>query len=272
MSSSKLPVIISVPHGGTTIPWEVKTLCRAALPAILRDGDTWSRELYALKNQVLFYIDTDIARVAVDLNREPQDRPPQNPDGVVKTFTINGERVWHDPTGLSTETTDLLIQRYHAPYHKAIQEACRNSGAVLGLDCHSMLGLAPESGPNPFEPRPLICLSNRGDKWGHPAGEPITAPTELLAAMGESLAEQFKHEDVELKAQGPPVTLNHPFKGGYITRYHGNTSLIPWIQVEISRALYMPKKPCWTKKPDENVKKRLEDIRHKLFQGIKNIL
>lgn len=269
MSSVKLPVIISVPHGGTTIPREVQPLCRADLSAILRDGDTWSRDLYALEGRVLFYIDTEIARVAVDLNRGPGDRPPHNPDGVVKTFTINGEQVWYDLEGLSTEMTELLIHRYYFPYHRAIQEACKASEAVLGLDCHTMLGLAPESAPAPFEPRPLICLSNRGNEQGQPTGEPITAPAELLAALKDSLAQQFQHDDVELKADGPSVTLNHPFKGGYITQYHGNSGHIPWIQVEISRGLYMPEHPCWAEEPAEDIKKRLNDIKQKFYRGLK---
>lgn len=273
MNSGKLPVIISVPHGGTTIPGEVKSLCRADLPAILRDGDTWSRELYALKDQVLFYNDTHIARAAVDLNREPGDRPPVNPDGVVKTFTINGEQVWHDPAGLPGDKADLLIQRYHMPYHRTIQEACGNPEAVLGLDCHTMLGLAPAGNSDPFQPRPLLCLSNRGDIKGLPTGEePTTAPEGLLRALQSSLAEQFQHEDVQVKADGPPVTLNHPFRGGFITRYHGTTTPIPWIQVEISRALYMPENPCWTVKPPLEVMRRLKDIRTKFLKGLKKIL
>ncbi len=269
MSSIKLPVIISVPHGGTTIPREVQSLCRADLSAILRDGDTWSRDLYDLEGRVLFYIDTKIARVAIDLNRSPGDRPPQNTDGVVKTFTINGEQVWHNPEGLPPEMTELLINRYYFPYHRAIQEACKTSGAVLGLDCHTMLGLAPESAPAPFEPRPLICLSNRGNEQGQPTGEPITAPAELLAALQRSLAQQFQHNDVELKTVGPQVTLNQPFRGGYITLYHGNSGHIPWIQVEISRALYMPEHPCWTEEPADDIKKRLNDIRQKFYRGLK---
>jgi N-formylglutamate amidohydrolase len=32
---------------------------------------------------------------------------------------------------------------------------------------------------------------------------------------------------------GRPVTLNDPFKGGFITRSHANE--MPWIQIELSR-------------------------------------
>ena len=36
---------------------------------------------------------------------------------------------------------------------------------------------------------------------------------------------------------GNNVSVNHPFRGGYITRTHA--SELPWIQLEISRAPFM---------------------------------
>jgi formiminoglutamase len=34
------------------------------------------------------------------------------------------------------------------------------------------------------------------------------------------------------------VTINRPFKGGFITRHYGNNP-IPWIQIEMNRKLYL---------------------------------
>ena len=36
------------------------------------------------------------------------------------------------------------------------------------------------------------------------------------------------------------ISINHPFAGGYITRKYGSNPL-PWIQVELNRALYLKK-------------------------------
>lgn len=34
------------------------------------------------------------------------------------------------------------------------------------------------------------------------------------------------------------VTINNPFKGGFITRNYGNNPL-PWIQIEMNRKIYL---------------------------------
>ncbi|NIO15885.1 MAG: N-formylglutamate amidohydrolase, partial [Deltaproteobacteria bacterium] len=109
----RLPVVISVPHGGTAVPFEARHLMRLGIGEILIDGDTWARQLYDLFAHVASYVDTDIARAALDMNRSPGDRPPENPDGVVKTVTAGGIPVWDDPEGLSLQLADLLVKKYH---------------------------------------------------------------------------------------------------------------------------------------------------------------
>ena len=216
-----LPVYISVPHGGLWVPPEVKPYCRLDLPAILKDGDTWTYALYNLKGRVLAYARFPVARAVVDVNRAAGDRPPDNPDGVVKTVTVDNEPVWADPQGLSPEQVERLLERYYEPYHRRLSRASQNRNILLGLDCHTMLNRAPSIASRPSEQRPLVCLSNGGDERGEALdGEAVTAPPSLLRALGKALERQLEDKGLEMGV--PVVWLNRPFRGGHIIQRHGS--------------------------------------------------
>ena len=57
-----------------------------------------------------------IARAIVDVNRAPEDRPPKNQDGVVKTVTINGTPVYKGDKFPDDALIEELLQRYYYPY------------------------------------------------------------------------------------------------------------------------------------------------------------
>jgi N-formylglutamate amidohydrolase len=77
---------------------------------------------------------------------------------------------------------------------------------------------------NPGQPRPLICLCNRGDNRGMPTGRPITCPPEWIQALAESFRRVFANEG--------ELTLNNPFLGGYISQVHYEEKGISCIQIE----------------------------------------
>ncbi len=257
---ARLPMVISIPHGGIQIPPEVKSLCRLKLPDILRDGDTWAGHLYDLERRVFACHCFPVARAVADVNRAPDDRAPENPDGVVKSLTVDYNPIWKDPAGLPDRLTELLLQRHYYPYHGYLEAAVRNRHILLGLDCHSMLERAPQlkGRDEPGERRPLVCLSNRGDEKGEALDEPVTAPPELIRSLAGILERRLK--DLGYNQEGPLVSLNKPFKGGYIIEKHGSTGRIPWIQVEFNRALYLLSRPR-TVLPPQEVLWRINRIR-----------
>jgi N-formylglutamate amidohydrolase len=69
-------------------------------------------------------------------------------------------------------------------------------------------------GPDTGSKRPAVCIGI-GDG---------TCPPEWLARMVECFAAGFDGD----------VTVNDPFRGGWITRFHSQE--MPWIQLELSRA------------------------------------
>ncbi|UCF34343.1 MAG: N-formylglutamate amidohydrolase [Phycisphaerales bacterium] len=208
----KLPLLISVPHAGLSVPPEVRPYCALTQQEIIEDGDEGAAEIYAgLRDGVAAFVTTSVARAIVDMNRAEDDR---RPDGVVKTHTC-----WNVPVYRAfppTEVIDALLDRHYRPYHISLTESA-GSGVRLGVDCHTMAAKGPPIGPGPGIERPWICLCN---------GEG-TCPQDWFGALAGCLARAFDHE----------VNINDPFKGGYIIRAHARE--LPWVQLELSRAPFM---------------------------------
>lgn len=264
--AARLPFLISVPHGGIEVPPKFRNLCKLDLPAILEDGDTWSIFLYSLENRVQSYHRFRYARAVLDLNRAPGDQPPQNPDGVVKTVTVSGKQIWDNPGGLVEEDINYLIENYYQPYYQSLAAASELEGVKLGLDCHTMLTEAPVNSFAPGQRRPLVCLSNRGDYNGEEAGEPLTAPPVLIRSLAEALEKRLTLQAE--RANLPAVLINQPFRGGYITKKHGSTGKIPWIQVEFNRCLYIDTDPL-TAEPDAVTLSNLNELRSIFIEALK---
>ncbi len=167
------------------------------------------------------------------MNRASDDRPPENPDGVVKTVTTDGRPVYREGMFPDDALVEDLLQRYYFPHHERLGDFLGSRDIKLALDCHSMLKRSPAASDRPGESRPLICLSNRGDRdWMPVRGRGhATCPPEWIRALAESLGQAF--------AGGGRVAINDPFAGGYISQYHYERSGIPWIQIEIKRKLYL---------------------------------
>ncbi|MBN1766292.1 MAG: N-formylglutamate amidohydrolase [Sedimentisphaerales bacterium] len=203
----KLPVLISVPHAGLSVPPELAALNRLTEQEIRKDGDEGADEIYDIRDHVQAWLTTDVARAFVDVNRPRDDF---RKDGVVKTHTCWDIPIYTSP--LAPEIVDILLDKYYDPYHAELTRL--RGGVKFGIDCHTMAAQAPPVAPDPGQKRPLVCLSNAGDIF----------PDEWLNLMKVFFQEAFQ----------AGILLNHPFKGGYIISRHGLE--MPWLQVELSRS------------------------------------
>ena len=218
----KLPILLSIPHAGWRIPLEVKDICLLTKKEILDDGDAGAAEIYnPLKKEVKAFVTTDIARAIVDMNRGENDFWK---DGVIKTHTCWDVPIYKNYP--SEDTVAKLIAKYHRPYHAKLSDFAKD--VTIGIDCHTMAAVAPPVAPDRGKERPPACLSNADS----------TCSREWI----ESLAQHLTH------SMGFQVSINQPFKGGYIIRSHANE--IPWIQIEFSRAAFLS---------DEQKSRRLHD-------------
>ena len=204
----KLPILLSVPHAGWKIPPEVQDICILTKKDILEDGDAGAAEIYyPLKLEVEAFVTTDIGRAIVDMNRAEDDFWK---DGVIKTHTCWDVPVYSNYP--SEDTIAKLIAKYHRPYHTRLSELAKK--VKIGIDCHTMANVAPPVAPDIGKKRPPVCLSNAES----------TCPQEWIESLTYCLS-----QSLDL-----PVSINDPFKGGYIIRSHAKE--IPWIQLEYSRA------------------------------------
>ncbi len=259
----KLPIIVSVPHGGEVIAPEISDQTLLSIRDIFSDGDPLTREIYDFSNEVAFYFESSIARATVDLNRSPNDLPPINHDGIIKSHTVKGKRIYREDRIPNKNTLCLLLKKYYTPYHEDLGKKSREPNLFCGIDCHTMLDRAPGISPNPGKQRPFICLSNRGDQRGNRVkGRRLTCPPEMIRSLARSFKEQFPEE-------ANNITINDPFKGGYIVRRHSDN--LPWIQIELNRRSYLS--PKWYDPNNLEVcHKRIAHLRGMLLTAIRNFV
>lgn len=247
------PVLISIPHGGTTIPHELEHRVALSPQDLFNDSDAFTREIYDIGDAAIMVIKAEVARAFIDLNRAKNDLPPANPDGAIKSMTCYGVPVYRKGQEPDKTLRQHLLKQYYAPYHDRLRDCTASSNILLALDCHSMAAqpppISPDYGKN-TPPRPMICLGNA-------RGQACDFQTvELLAAC---FREGFALNENE-------VTINTPFAGGFITRNYGNHPL-PWIQVELNRALYLSSP--WFDAPSLTVNhRRLNDLKLKFLHTL----
>lgn len=260
---SNLPIIISVPHGGQIIAPEVSDRTLLTREDIFSDGDPLTRKIYDFRKDVAFYFESKIARATVDLNRPPDDLPPFNQDGVVKSHTVMGKGIYHKNRVPANNSLRLLLRKYYTPYHERLWKNSRRPNLFCGIDCHTMLDRAPVICDQPGSQRPFICLSNRGDHHGNRVkGRRLTCPPEMIRSLKIFLKEQFPDE-------ANNITLNDPFLGGYIIQRHSHN--LPWIQIELNRSTYLDKK--WFDRQNLQVcNERIVHLRHRLLMAIRNFV
>lgn len=223
-------MLVSVPHGGYSIPLDILHHIDLEFKDIFPDSDPCTRTIYSFADEVFSFHESDIARAVVDLNRADDDLPPWNIDGVVKSHTVMGKEIYRPGCAPDRRGIEELLERHYYPYHQNIANDLTDPGLLCAMDCHSMLEFPPETGHGETDTRPFICLSNCGDENGDGDSDELSCPPELLNLLANCLRSVFPEE-------ADSIVLNTPFKGGHISRYHSRN--IPWIQIELNRRAYL---------------------------------
>ena len=134
----RAPMLVSVPHGGGRVPDELSAIWALSEKDAFHDGDPVTSRIYDFADRVSVQLVMDYYRAVVDLNREPDDIAPANPDGVVKSHTDHAVPVYLPGREPDAGLVERLLEAYHRPYHRALESFARTSGVKLALDCHSM--------------------------------------------------------------------------------------------------------------------------------------
>ena len=219
--------------------------------------DPFTRVVFGYRDRVAAYIDTPVSRMVVDLNRPPLPLPLRDPDGIIKLMTIDGREVYRPGHVPDMHLIHTLLMTHYFPFHHQIDELIDRHPVGIAFDCHSMLPYGSESQQDAGKKRPLICLGNNGDRRGRERkGSIATCGEEWIGALASVFKEEFSLEK--------EVAINNPFSGGFISNAHYWHKGIPWIQIEINRALYEPYPS--SPHPEEDTRERAIKLREKIWK------
>lgn len=216
------PLLVSLPHTGTTIPAEFEG--RLVSPWRARkDADWWIDRLYDFAADLdSTIVHTAISRTIIDVNRDPSGvslYPGQATTELCPTTTFDGEPLWRD----APDAAEIAARRvtYFEPYHATITAELARlrelHPTVVLYDCHSIRSVIPRL----FDG--VLPAMNLGTNGGASCAPALQAAIEGIAA-----ASTFDH------------VANGRFKGGYITRAYGRPATgVHAVQMELACRTYL---------------------------------
>jgi len=231
------PVVFSSPHSGSIYPSAFLAAAQLDALTLRRSEDAYVDELFGAAPQLgAMLMRAHFPRAYLDVNREPYELDPRMFEGRLPAFAntrslrvagglgtiarVVGEAREIYGRRLSVEEGLARIESLYKPWHAALrglmQEAWRQNGAAVLVDCHSM----PSNAGRADRIKADFVL---GDRYGASCD-----PVFMEAA------------ESRLRALGYAVTRNKPYAGGFITEHYGDPAA-GWhaLQIEINRALYL---------------------------------
>lgn len=217
------PLLISVPHDGRAVPYEMDRRMTAAGKA-LPDTDWFVAKLYQFAAELgASLLVANFSRYVVDLNRSSDDAglyPGQVKTGLCPEQMFSGEAIYADH-GVTAEERAARVERYWQPYHDKVRDTLDALHAQFGYallwDAHSI----PSRVPRLFEGElPELNLGSNDD-----ASCSVAAARAVM-----DVAEASDYTAVQ----------NGRFKGGFITRHYGEPGRgYHALQLEIAQRAYM---------------------------------
>ena len=248
----KLPFIISVPHCSGKVPAALRSTLDITDEEMDRSRDLGTAEIFgSLPSRATLC--AQWSRLVVDLNRDTDRRDRK---GVVPLVDYNG-RILYKPGSVPDEKEiRSRISNYYISYHNRLKKLLGDPAVRGIIDCHSLYEIGPVEAPDAGCRRKDIVLGNNGDRHGKTLSGmgKVTAPSETVQMLKRAFQEH-----------GFSVSLNHPYRGGFITthygrRFSGNDKV--FMQVEINQGLYLHSET------NRIIGKKIEDVRervHKVF-------
>ena len=242
------PLLVSMPHVGLEVPPEIEARFTEEAKT-LPDTDWHVDRLYDFLEELdATVIAARYSRYVIDLNRAPDDRAlyaGANNTELCPTTTFFERPIYKD--GEAPDEAEVAERRevYWRPYHdklkETLEELLAEHGRVLLWDAHSIRSRVPR-----FFNGKLPDL-NLGTADG--------------ASVDPALADVLVSEAA--MAGDYSAVLNGRFKGGYITRAHGDPARgVQAVQLELSQATYMEEDPPYSFREDlaEGIRPAIHDL------------
>lgn len=218
-----IPVIVSIPHGGTHVP---DAILERFTPAAkqLPDTDWHVEKLYAFAREMgVHMLAATHSRYVADVNRDPSGQslyPGKFTTGICPATLFDGTPVYAGNAPDEKETNDR-IETYWKPYHEKltalVAELKARHEKVVVFDAHSIRSEIPKL----FDG--ALPDLNLGTADG------TTANAELAEKLF-ACCKQSRYSAV----------YNGRFKGGYITRHYGQPKQgVHAVQLELAQRNYM---------------------------------
>jgi N-formylglutamate deformylase len=219
-TSSRVPLLISVPHSGVAIPLPIARRLPKAQVLLPEDTDWWVDELYRFAPELgIELITATYSRFVIDLNRSGEKlyADGRSETSMVPTTTFSGKALYEPSEVPGAAELAERKREYYDPYHAflatRLAEIRKAFGIAVLVDGHSIKSLVPALSSKKF---PDFIV---GDNLG----------TTCAAEISESLVRSL-----------PGAVRNTPFKGGFITRNYGKPETgIHAVQIEMCQSLYM---------------------------------
>lgn len=252
-SNPRVPILVSVPHCGTSFPDEIRDDYDAELIKAPDDTDWFVDRLYGFAPSLgITMITAEYSRWVIDLNRHPDSKPLYTDGRIITALcpatTFLGQSLYRDGR---KEVEEAEVQRrielYFTPYHDRIRqllgELKSEFGKVLLWDCHSIR---------------QVVVTIRKERF----------PDLILgSADGQSADAKLIHTALKNLGSGKySLQHNDPFRGGYITRQYGHPARHEHaLQLEMSKINYMDDSerqyhPSRAEKMEELLYKTLNDL------------
>jgi N-formylglutamate amidohydrolase len=224
---TEVPIIVSVPHCGTSFPDEIKEEYHSHLIQTPDDTDWFVHQLYDFVSEMgITMVHANYSRWVIDLNRDPKSKPLYNDGRIITalcpTTDFLGNHLYKDSRKeVAPEEVERRLKLYYNPYHEKIasllDERKQKFGKALLWDCHSIRKYVKTIQPGKF---PDLILGDVDE---------MSADKRLIDTTLSTL-----------ESSSYTVNHNHPFKGGQITRHFGRPSNgIHALQLEMTKVNYM---------------------------------
>ena len=211
----ELPVVISMPHSGVCITDRMGQNLKS--DAILANMDWYLPELYDFLEDMGFTVVINrVSRYVIDPNRELTGgkQPDYTKALIYEKTTFSRDLYRCAPSEAETqERIDRFYQAYHQTLQDLIAEKQKYFDRVYLLDLHSF-------------------------------GKELDADVVLGNCDGRSMSESLTRYIKDLfTANHYTVSLNRPFRGGYIVRHYGSANgRCESLQIELAYRAYIAKR------------------------------
>lgn len=226
-----LPVLAIIPHGGILIPEELMGYEALNSFNLFFESDAGAPEIFSLGGKISAAISTNISKLFLDLDREFTMLSPNTDDGVIKTRTSSGAKVFLDGCYPDEIAISNILKRYYFPIHEQIRNTIKEKNIHLILECHTHTPVKLKKGPGRDEPNPLVLVSYTANT---DSGLKKTASFEKALLFAEIMGKIFSKE-------GDTIAGTHRVwdsSGGYLMRNYG-TRGIDMLNISLSRSLFL---------------------------------